>query len=138
MSLASVDAVTLKNGLDRAFLVTNTGLATIKFGMQNPNIMAPGQLDLFKRDMAKLFASVKSLNDIANPPVSSAPVGSPFFIHRGESAATYETPVKTPSAAYGTGTPSYTPIPYSQGSSKNRKKMNKTLKKTLKRRLRKL
>jgi hypothetical protein len=140
MDLATVPAAALDAQLNTLFLAINGRLGSIQLATRNPAINEPRMLRMFKKDVATLYTNIKALNDYVNPEMA-APVAapSPFFIHRGETAATYgdtpyKTPVKTPSSG-SAATPSYTPVPYSQGSSKTPKNGNKTgkrVKKTLK------
>lgn len=132
MDLATVPASVLETQLNTLFLAINGRLASIQNATRNPAIGDPKILRIFKKDVATLYTNITTLNKIVNPemtpvpvPVAAAP--SPFFIHRGEDAV-YTTPAKAPVAS--SGTPTYSPVAYSQGSSKkNRNKTVKSLKK---------
>jgi len=117
MDLATVPAAALDAQLNTLFLAINGRLASIQRAFSNPAIREPRILRATKTEMAKLYTNIKSINDIVNPEMA-APVAapSPFFIHRGSEAA-FTTPAKTPSSG-SAATPSYSPVPYSQGSSK--------------------
>lgn len=119
MDLATVPASVLETQLNTLFLAVNGRLASIQNATRNPAIRDPRMLRIFKKDIATLYTNISALNKFVNPEMTPAPVAaaapSPFFIHRGEEAA-YTTPAKAPVAS--SGTPTYSPVAYSQGSSK--------------------